>query len=452
MKKSFLTNIHLKIASAVLALFLWVYVANTVDPWQSKTISNIPITFINTEVLTENNKTFSIAGTSTASVTVKVRSANYSKITASNFTAVIDCSKINNLNGAVKVEITYDNEFLLDELRFNTDTVRLTTEDIKPYTYQLQVTITGEDRIMQGYKLGDKTVDPGSVTITAPVSVLNDIYSAGVVLDVSGASGTVTDENAEILFYDRIGSVLNARMNQDTISYSTKTASISVRILKLDQVTVDFSQVKGIDQVADGYRYVGLESNLDTVELMGTPEAVGQVERIVIPAEVLDVTGANATMEKEVRLSDYLPEGVVISGRDTAHVTLKIAKIESKSLMYNASRIQWIGRDDARYDYELENVSTIIPMVISGYVNSNLAALSAEDFDLTVDVSGLKAGEHEVVPGTASLQKISPDYALVSPSSFSVTIRLKEGQSEEAEEEPKEAHTGGENGKRDSEN
>ena len=184
MEKNILTNLHLKIASLVLALFLWVYVANVVDPWQSKTISNIPITFINTEVLTENSKTFSIAGSSNASVTVKVRSANYSKITASNFTAVIDCSKINDLNGAVKVEITYDNEFLLDEIRYNTDTVRLSTEDIKPYTYQLQATITGEDRIMEGYKLGDKTVDPGSVTITAPVSVLNDIYSAGVVLDV----------------------------------------------------------------------------------------------------------------------------------------------------------------------------------------------------------------------------------------------------------------------------
>ncbi|MBR4210000.1 MAG: hypothetical protein IKQ96_07300 [Lachnospiraceae bacterium] len=446
MKKNILTNLHLKIASLVLALFLWVYVANVVDPWQSKTISNIPITFINTEVLTENSKTFSIAGSSNASVTVKVRSANYSKITASNFTAVIDCSKINDLNGAVKVEITYDNEFLLDEIRYNTDTVRLSTEDIKPYTYQLQATITGEDRIMEGYKLGDKTVDPGSVTITAPVSVLNDIYSAGVVLDVSGASGTVTDENAEILFYDRIGSVLNARMNQDTISYSTKTASVSVRVLKLDQVTVDFSQVSGINQVADGYRYVGLESTMDTVELMGTPEAVGQVERIVIPASELDVTGANATVEKEIRLSGYLPEGVVISGKDTVHVTLKIAKIESKSLMYTASRLQWIGRDDNRYEYELKDVSAVIPIVISGYVNSNLSALSAEDFDLTVDVSGLKAGEYELVPGTASLQKISPDYALVSPSTFRVAIRLKEGQTEEAESETKEAPGGGENG------
>ena len=65
--------------------------------------------------------------------------------------------------------------------------------------------------------------------------------------------------------------------------------------------------------------------------------------------------------------------------------------------MYTASRLQWIGRDDNRYEYELKDVSAVIPIVISGYVNSNLSALSAEDFDLTADVSGLTDGQLNAV-------------------------------------------------------
>ena len=60
-KKKLTNNIGLKIASVILAVLIWLVVLNVSDPDKTITISNIPITFINENAITGQDKVYEIA-------------------------------------------------------------------------------------------------------------------------------------------------------------------------------------------------------------------------------------------------------------------------------------------------------------------------------------------------------------------------------------------------------
>ena len=429
MKGRLTDHLSLKVGAFVLALLLWLYIYNVDNPWTTRVITGIPITLTNTEVLTENNKTFNIEGSSTATVTVRVRTRDSNRLGASNFTAVVDCSKISHLNSAAKVEYTYDGIVGLNEIRYNTDTVKIISEDIRPYTYQLEVRTTGD--LPLDYKLGDRYIEPASITVTAPVSTLTAIYSAGVVVDVTGCTDNVVLDDMDIILYDRLGNPRNMALGSN-VSLNVTTADVVVNILKQDQMTVDLSGVMGADQVASGYRYTGLVASQETVQLAGRREVVNRMERILVPSEDLDVTGASQTIEKDIDLSAYLPDGVEIVGPSIIHVSLNIVPVEQTQLSYVTSRLKWIGADEDRFLYEMSDVQAALPLTITGFEADHVQDLKAADLELSLDVSGLTEGDYDIPVNISDLREASSGLELVSPRTIHVTILEKQAAAAES--------------------
>ena len=192
-------------------------------------------------------------------------------------------------------------------------------------------------------------------------------------------------------------------------------------------MTIDFSAVKGADQVASGFRYTGYTTSQETVQLAGRREVVNQMERIRIPEDELDVTGASETIEKDIDLAAFLPEGVEIVGPSTIHVSLNIAPVTSTTLSYVTERLQWIGADQDHYLYEMTDVAATIPLVITGFEEDPVDELRASDFELSLDVSGLTAGDYDVPVNTESLKQVSPGLELVSPRTVHVSIIERRG-------------------------
>lgn len=423
MKEKLMNNIVLKIGAVLFAVLVWLMVVNTDNPITSKRIANIPIQFINTEVFTNNDKTFKVAdGTSTVTVIAYARRLNLNSIQASDFTAVVDCNKITDFNGAVKVELSYSGPAtVLEEARLVNDTIQITTEDM--VTEQRSISIHVEGTPADGYSIGEAFANPNTVTIQAPASVMNQIVSVGVTVNVDGQDADIT-QMAELAYYDARGKTI-LLSEEDHVTVSSPVTSVTVPILKTNQVAIICSDVMGIDEVAPGYRYVGVECDTASVNLKGLRAAMSGLNNITIPSEELDVSGASGDVVKEIDIASYLPGNVEVIGSSIVKVTMKVEKLVTKDFTIPRSAVRLANRDDEKYEYEIPGGSAAFRVTIEGLAD-DLDTLSISDLSFALDVGGCTAGTHSLTP----LTELDEGFAWVSPKTITVVVTEREPETE----------------------
>jgi YbbR domain-containing protein len=426
MKEKLMNNIVLKIGAVLFAILIWLMVVNTDNAIMSKRISGIPIQFINTEVFTENDKTFQVAdGTSTVTVLAYARRLNLGSITASDFKAVVDCNKITDFNGAVKVEVTYTGENnLLERMELVNDTIQITTEDMVTEQREIQVSVEGTPA--EGYSVGEVTLNPNTVTIHAPASVMNSIASVGVSVNVDGADSDVS-QTVDLIYYDARGKTV-LLTDEDQVNVSSPQTAVSVPILKTNQVAIVCSDVRGTDAVAPGYRYVGVECDTVSVNLKGLKSAMSGLNNITIPSEELDVTGAAGDVVKEIDITPYLPSNVEVIGNSVVKVTMKVEKLVTKDFMVSKNAITLTGMDEDAYKYLVLNGDAAFKVTVQGLAD-DLETLSASGLEFILNVSGYTPGTYLLAPEVL----MDEGFVLISPKTISVTVEEK---AKEPETEP----------------
>lgn len=427
MKEKLMNNIVLKIGAVLFAILVWLMVVNTDNPITSKRLSNIPIQFINTEVFTNNNKTYQVVdGTNTVTVVAYARRLNLNSIQASDFTAVVDCNKITDFNGAVKVELSYNGPATaLEEAKLVNDTIQIVTEDM--LTEQRNIDIHVEGTPADGYSIGEAYTNPNIVTIQAPASIMNAIASVGVTVNVDGQEADVT-QTAELVYYDVRGKTI-LLAEGDRVTVSSPVTSVTVPILKTNQVAIICSDVLGTDAVAPGYRYVGVECDTVSVHLKGLKAAMSGLNNITIPSEELDVSGASGDVVKEIDITPYLPSNVEVIGSSIVKVTMKVEKLTTKDFMLSKSAIQLINQEEDKYEYEIPGGSPAFRVTIEG-LEDDLETISASDLSLVLDVSGYTAGTYLLEP----LVELDEGFEWISPKTITVVIKELEPETDAEDE------------------
>lgn len=83
-KPKIYSNLGLKLLSVVLGFLVWLLVLNIDDSAVTKTISNIPVTLVNTDAITSQNQLFTITSGDTVDVVIKGRKSVISNLDASD--------------------------------------------------------------------------------------------------------------------------------------------------------------------------------------------------------------------------------------------------------------------------------------------------------------------------------------------------------------------------------
>ena len=106
MKKRLMDNLGLKILAFLIAAFMWLIVVNIDNPVTDKTFSGIPVTVMNEEIVTDNNRTYQIIdNTQEVSVTVTAKRSVLNNIKADDIMAVADMKELT-LGTQVPIEVT----------------------------------------------------------------------------------------------------------------------------------------------------------------------------------------------------------------------------------------------------------------------------------------------------------------------------------------------------------
>ncbi|MBS6955073.1 MAG: hypothetical protein KH230_17795 [Enterocloster asparagiformis] len=389
MKEKLTNNLGLKIISVFLAFFVWLAVVNISNPEVSD-YQEVPLEILNEGVLEANNLSYEIVGgKSTVTVSYKVQTLDTGTIKPSDFRAYIDLAEMYEPTGAVavKVDVLHHKNLLIGQPVARPGVIRVSTEELQRKRFDLQVMRIGTTE--EGYKAGTATISPTYVYVSGPVSKVGQISTVGIEIDVDNANsnrvGTATPK-----FYDANGNQLVDLENDDRVTLNHSEVDYELAILKEKRLALDL-KVEG--RVADGFRYTGVESSVNSVGVVGLKSTLADVSTLTIPPSVLDMDGATGDKQVTIDLTKYLPSGIQLADDESKEitVTIKVEPLESRTYVLHTSQIKQVGAS-SQYEYEYDR--NTINVVIRG-LKEDLDQLTADQFGAEIDVSEMLPGENE---------------------------------------------------------
>lgn len=311
MGKKLTNNWGLKLIAILFALILWFAVINIDDPVVSETFKNVPVQLVNTEVLTEAGKTYEVLENTDVveSITIYGPRTLVEALKENDIVAKADISDITVANTvAVNVTVDVRNSSKITNIRSSLECVKLNVENSK--TKQLVINATTTGKLASGCIVGGIEMDQNRVRVSGPASVISQIATAKVNVDITESSSDVATYSA-VRLYDQDGNEIVS----DLITKSAEKVHINVDVLPTKYVPIKYQLV---GTVADGYGVVedAVSCDIMTVLIAGETEVLRNVKEITIASDELDITGIAEEKEFTVMLKNYLPSGIILGDKE----------------------------------------------------------------------------------------------------------------------------------------
>lgn len=296
MKKKLTHNLALKLASLVLAFILWFLVVQIDDPSESTVFYSVPVTLTNTDLLEAEDKVYEVLdGTDSIRVTVRGPRSIIKQLRSDDIVAEADMSRLTEVN-TIAISLSVPNAEV-DSVTSSPDVVRLRVEDKATKWVRVQYSITGE--VAENYMIASATPDQTIIEVSGPESSIEQISYAGIEIDVSDAT-TSMSANLEVSLFDSEGNLLELSNVKKNVNY----VRMSVEVLATKEVPIELDY---IGEPADGYLLTGvIESDPSTVTIAGTSSTLSGISKISIPAEELDISGATEDVTETINIKDIL--------------------------------------------------------------------------------------------------------------------------------------------------
>ena len=386
MKEKIFKNLSLKILSVVFAVVLWTIIVNIYDPTTSYTFSNVSVQLINTESLTDKNYSYEIVDGGKISVYVSGPKSVVTNIKASDIVATADLSKISAFADYldIHVSVVRNGQTLNNvEAAPKTSAVRLSIENRDTKTINVNTEVTGKPA--DGYALVKQTLNPTSIKVTGPSSIIDTIDHAGITFDVTGATDEVHGD-ADIHLYDEEEN----EIKDVSVDLSQSSVSYTAQVVRIKTVAVE-AGYSGTPK--DGYTISSVTLNQNYVQVYGDENALNNLEKIVIPSNNINVDELDKDRIYKFSLENYIDKSLHILKNSRVEVTVKVGTTTTKSITLNTSDIRVIGLDtsmtygfaDKTYNIEIEGNTDLVSTIDTSKISVS-ADLSTYKSSGTVDI------------------------------------------------------------------
>ncbi|MCD7864862.1 MAG: hypothetical protein LUG54_02355 [Clostridiales bacterium] len=397
-------NFGLKILGLVIAIILWMAIVNVQDPDKTQTFS-IEVEVVNADFLTDLGKTYEVVnGTDTISFTVTGKRSVVENLTAADFKAVANIEDIDDSMSIVPIIVTATSYSSQLEITTRSSYMQVNVENLVTQEYEVEILTDGMPAT--SCYVDSLSASPGTVTVTGPESVVEQIDTAQVTLDIGGTSETVSSE-ADILLLDESGD----EVAQDRLTLSVTQTTATAEILMRKSVSLSF-EVTG--EPADGTRYQEVQSEVSSVMLVGDADVLRTLEELEISSEQFNIDGAAGSVTTEIYLADYLPEGVSLADNEEEDITVTIV-IETQTTADVEMPVSNIIVSNLADGLDLTFDSDTLTANLTGY-EDEISSVSGDDITGTLDASGLTAGTWEVTV------VLTGDYLSGTDATVSVTV------------------------------
>ena len=315
------------------AVFVWLYAIGYDSTLFERTFDGIPVVLEGEDEL-RDAKGFTLAeGQEFSSITVvaKGKRNELNELSASDFRAVVDISKIENA-GDQTIGITVYSPNGIEVVSQSSTTVNVFVDEFTQRNELLSVSVDiGNQYVMaEGITFVNATANPLSVLVSGPSSILDRIDSAYVDFNLDGRE---IKENlygyGEIELRDKNGKELK----NDYITISETTAYVTVTVTKQKVLPVRVVFTGGTFDPKD----VTVDISTPYITVSGAPNALLPITELVLE---IDETTIDGSKKFDFAVGAMLPEGVINeSGASKINVTVTLPKLAVRTYKISKENI-----------------------------------------------------------------------------------------------------------------
>lgn len=381
MRKKILNHLDLKLLSLIIAILIWIVVANVDNYKTTKQITGIEIEFTNGSAITEKNKVYEVPEGTTIDVVVKGPRSVVEGLTKDDFKAVADLSKMS-ITNAVSVEVSAVRSSVEKEVTivYSNNAINVAVED--KVEKQLPITVKTSENVADGYAISNKTAAPNLITIKGAESIVNTISEVYVDVDVSNANKDIV-AYGEPVFVDYAGKTIES----EKFEYDVKTVEVSIEVKKTKELRV---KVATSGDVRDGYQISSIDYQPTSIVVVGNAEDLAKIDEVLI--DDVDVTNASSDMETSVALAEYLPSEISIAdGTEEIMIKVMIEQLQEKTIDIENDDINIVGKKDG-YTYTFTNKDGL-KVKVKG-LKDKLSDIKVANMLPSIDVSEYGTGKY----------------------------------------------------------
>ena len=383
------------VLSLLIGIMFWLYVDNAQGNQSEQNINNIPIEFIGeTDVLPSRNLMLSEGGDTTIDMVVSGPRSVVTSLTKENLRIQVNLTSISAVG---RYSLTYElltpdnvnrSDITVEKASLSTVTVGIIQmhEKVVP----VDVTVMGE--IADGciYMAEQLAVQPSSLTLTGREEDVDKVASALVILDLTGASNTVSKE-FEYQLLDQEGNVVD----RTDIRVSEKRVVINAPVYITKTLDLKVNPVESAGSMLEN---VDIKIDPQTIEVAGEAAALKNKDEILLGDLILK----NYLSDTEMDMTIGLPAGCEnLSGYNTTTVSVKFKDLETKA--FSVTNISATG---LAANQTFSRVTNVVDVVLRGTAE-DLEQITEENIRIVVDLEDYSSKGTYSVPAIVMVDGFS---------------------------------------------
>lgn len=406
-------NNAIRVVSVFIALAIWaiVHLDATNSPQtvtsntDTKVMEAVPIT----QVGLDDNK-YILTGMEPTVARLVVEGRISSLMTATNDDYVVKIDLSNVQPGIQEIPLEYELPKGVSFVELSPSKVTVHIEELETRTVEVEILTVGEPE--KGYIIGESkfTSEIGNVVeITMPQDDFSLLDKVAVTVDVTGATALIENKRAKIEAYDNQGNVINtATFNPETLNVQTDIS------LPSKEVPV---QLRYSGQLPNELSVSTITTDIPKVKIYAKQEQLDLID--VYDGAIVDLTKITQSGKLNIKLGGVA--GVTKVEPQEIPVNVEVESSQLKTIenvpisvigLSEGHKVKIKEASDLRLDVPIKGV----PSIISRIRNTDIV--------LTLDVSNLSVGEHNVAL-TAELPAYVTTYT-AEGFSYEVQIEIAE--------------------------
>ncbi|MCJ7512104.1 MAG: CdaR family protein [Anaerolineales bacterium] len=380
--------------SVILAFTIWVAAVNDSDPVLERSFAS-PLTISYVGVEEGLQPVGTIPGE--ARLTLRAPTSVWEELSAEDFKLTVDLAGL--AAGEHRLPIVATTARApIRIIEIQPAEVSLRLEAASTQTVPVVVEALGE--LALGYRTSSLQSAPASVEVEGPTSMVQQVVGALAEIDQSGRRQDF-DSNVELIAID------SQRQAVEGVRLTPASARVAARVSQLGgyRLVAVIPIIEGDPDPGYQITEIGVTPTLVTV-FSATPDAVENLPGFV-ETDPVDLQGLTGPVEKRVGIS--VPADVILVGDQTVLVRVGIAPIEITSTLTHELAIEGL-----RPGLFAGSSPEFVSVILKGPLPT-LESIQPEDLLISVDVTGLGPGTHQLTPVVVSLpenvivQSIVPD-------------------------------------------
>lgn len=398
-------NLSTVLLSLVIALAIWVIATSRSDPTEvgrfyygvETTLVGLDENLVLTDSLPENYVIYLRAPNSVW------REINNLRPTAK---AVIDVTGLKAGEYDVPVKINL-NVSPIQITSFSPSSVTLNLEQYTEKTFPVDVREIGT--ISTAFKASTPVVEEQTVTISGPLSLVNQVNSVRVILNHANATESI-ETSLPVTALNEEGTVIR------DIDISPETVTVKQEISLRGGYRVVAAKLVSTGNVENGLRVTDIRVNPEFVTIYSTDRALIDEMPSYLETETIDLSTITESLSKKLSLK--LPQGVTIVGDQTISVNITVEPVEGTVTISNVP-VSVLGLEEG---FSATISPELIDVLLTGPVRA-LEKITSEQVLAAVELQDLTAGQYQLTPNVSITSDEDVVVQSLLPATIEVTIK-----------------------------